>query len=77
MTWDELSSRVRKFQTGFMGEPDEARLHRGSFHENPFSCICRNSEAVSEAGGVETSGEMFIDEAFSEDYHYLPEMEFE
>lgn len=48
MGWDEFSSRVWGVQIGFMGEPSEAEAGpgpgRGSFHENPFSCICRNYE---------------------------------
>ncbi|CAA0828696.1 O-fucosyltransferase family protein [Striga hermonthica] len=44
MTWDEFSSRVRTNQIGFMGDPSEANRVTDSFHENPFSCICRNFE---------------------------------
>lgn len=35
MTWDEFSTKVRKYQTGFMGEPDEMKAGEGEFHENP------------------------------------------
>lgn len=45
MTWGEFSSKVRRYQTGFMGEPDEMKPGEGEFHENPASCICRTSEA--------------------------------
>ncbi|KFK30444.1 hypothetical protein AALP_AA7G261900 [Arabis alpina] len=45
MTWDDFSSKVQKYQTGFMGEPDEMKPGEGEFHENPTSCICRTSEA--------------------------------
>ncbi|KAL1190188.1 Protein ROOT HAIR SPECIFIC 17 [Cardamine amara subsp. amara] len=45
MTWDDFSSKVRRYQTGFMGEPDEMKPGEGEFHENPASCICRTSEA--------------------------------
>lgn len=82
MTWDEFSSRVWDIQIGFMGEPSEAEVPRGSFHENPFSCICRNYEAVSDADtdDVEGSGGMFIgevsDEAFSEDDQDWSETEY-
>lgn len=41
MTWDDFSSKVRTYQTGFMGEPDEVKPGEGEFHENPSSCICR------------------------------------
>lgn len=43
MTWQEFASRVRTFQVGFMGEPNELRSGSGEFHENPTSCICQNS----------------------------------
>ncbi|ESQ53078.1 hypothetical protein EUTSA_v10027183mg [Eutrema salsugineum] len=45
MTWDEFSSKVRRYQTGFMGEPDEMKAGQGEFHENPTSCICRTSDS--------------------------------
>lgn len=45
MTWDEFSTKVRKYQTGFMGEPDEMKAGEGEFHENPTSCICRKKKA--------------------------------
>ncbi|XP_010436932.1 PREDICTED: uncharacterized protein At1g04910-like [Camelina sativa] len=45
MTWDDFSSKVRRYQKGFMGEPDEMKPGEGEFHENPASCICRTSEA--------------------------------
>lgn len=40
ITWEEFASRVRTFQVGFMGEPNELRPGSGEFHENPSSCIC-------------------------------------
>ncbi|KAL2316518.1 hypothetical protein Fmac_030394 [Flemingia macrophylla] len=43
ITWEEFASRVRTYQAGFMGEPNELRPGRGEFHENPSSCICQNS----------------------------------
>ncbi|MBA0613011.1 hypothetical protein Godav_013534 [Gossypium davidsonii] len=46
MTWEELSSRIRTLQKGFMGEPKEVRPGRGEFHENPSTCICEDSEAM-------------------------------
>ncbi|KZV16535.1 hypothetical protein F511_11367 [Dorcoceras hygrometricum] len=45
MTWEEFSSRTRKFQRSFMGHPKEVRPGRGVFHENPSSCICEDSDA--------------------------------
>ncbi|KAK7371789.1 hypothetical protein VNO80_05154 [Phaseolus coccineus] len=53
MTWEEFASRVRTFQVGFIGEPNELRPGSGEFHENPSSCICQNSSSES---GVETGG---------------------
>ncbi|PKA60105.1 Uncharacterized protein AXF42_Ash009789 [Apostasia shenzhenica] len=44
MTWDAFSSKVRAFQKGFMGEPNEVRPGSGEFHENPSTCICESSE---------------------------------
>ncbi|XP_027333312.1 O-fucosyltransferase 6-like [Abrus precatorius] len=53
MTWEEFASRVRTFQVGFMGEPNELRPGRGEFHENPSSCICQNSsESKVSARGI-------------------------
>ncbi|KAL3813970.1 hypothetical protein ACJIZ3_015238 [Penstemon smallii] len=46
MTWEEFSSRVGTSQIGFMGEPNEVKPGSGVFHENPYSCICENSEAM-------------------------------
>ncbi|KAG6495193.1 hypothetical protein ZIOFF_042985 [Zingiber officinale] len=43
MPWETFSSRVRAFQKGFMGEPNEETIGRGGgggFHENPSACIC-------------------------------------
>ena len=42
-TWEEFASRVRTFQVGFMGEPNELRPGSGEFTENPSACICQNS----------------------------------
>lgn len=40
--WEIFSSRVRAFQKGFMGEPNEETPGRGGFHENPSACICES-----------------------------------
>ncbi|CAN1127594.1 O-fucosyltransferase 16 [Linum perenne] len=45
MTWEAFASKVRTFQKGFMGEPNEVRPGRGEFHENPHTCVCEDSEA--------------------------------
>ncbi|CAL2232938.1 unnamed protein product [Prunus armeniaca] len=37
MTWGAFASSVRTYQRGFMGEPNEVRPGRGSFHENPHT----------------------------------------
>ncbi|TKY57547.1 GDP-fucose protein O-fucosyltransferase [Spatholobus suberectus] len=53
MTWEQFASRVRTFQVGFMGEPNELRPGSGEFHENPSSCICQNSsESEVKTGGI-------------------------
>ncbi|KAL5845461.1 hypothetical protein ACOSQ4_011419 [Xanthoceras sorbifolium] len=44
MTWEAFASKVRTYQRGFMGEPNEVRPGRGEFHENPSACICEDSE---------------------------------
>ncbi|XP_020599769.1 uncharacterized protein At1g04910-like [Phalaenopsis equestris] len=49
MTWDVFASKVRTFQKGFMGEPNEIKPGRGEFHENPSTCICDKSEGSSSA----------------------------
>ncbi|XP_028778862.1 protein ROOT HAIR SPECIFIC 17-like isoform X2 [Neltuma alba] len=45
MTWEEFASRVRTYQVGFMGEPNELNPGTGEFHENPSTCICQDAEA--------------------------------
>lgn len=47
MNWETFASKVQKHQKGFMGEPNEVRLGRGGFHENPSSCICQTSKSIS------------------------------
>ena len=70
MTWDAFASKVRTFQKGFMGEPNELSPGRGGFHENPYACICekgkgsgsgilakvgdKNNHSLSSDGGEET-----------------------
>jgi hypothetical protein len=44
MSWDTFASKVRTFQKGFMGEPNEIKLGRGEFHEHPVDCICAKSK---------------------------------
>ncbi|XP_022896635.1 O-fucosyltransferase 6-like isoform X2 [Olea europaea var. sylvestris] len=67
MTWEEFALQVRKFQIGFMGEPNEVQLGRGEFHENPFPCICKNSEASAAENISSQSWGSVSDELFSED----------
>ncbi|GAU43393.1 hypothetical protein TSUD_254760 [Trifolium subterraneum] len=50
MTWEEFASKVRTFQVGFMGEPNELRPGSGEFHENPTSCICQKSGSEVKTG---------------------------
>lgn len=52
MTWEEFASRIRTFQVGFVGEPNELRPGSGEFHENPTSCICQNTKSGLKTGGV-------------------------
>lgn len=40
MDWDTFAKKVKSYQRGFMGEPDEMRSGRGEFHEFPYSCVC-------------------------------------
>lgn len=42
MTWNAFTSKLRRVQKGFMGEPSEVRPGRGQFFENPAACICQN-----------------------------------
>ncbi|CAL5025964.1 unnamed protein product [Urochloa decumbens] len=44
MSWDTFASKVRTFQKGFMGEPNEVKPGRGEFHEHPMDCICAKSK---------------------------------
>ncbi|GLJ36780.1 hypothetical protein SUGI_0741530 [Cryptomeria japonica] len=45
MSWDDFALKVRAYQKGFVGEPNEARPGRGEFHEYPYSCICDRRDA--------------------------------
>lgn len=45
ITWDVFESKIRTFQKGFMGEPNEVRPGRGEFHENPSTCLCEATGA--------------------------------
>nr|GMC80713.1 O-fucosyltransferase 29 [Ipomoea batatas]GMC83113.1 O-fucosyltransferase 29 [Ipomoea batatas]GMC85236.1 O-fucosyltransferase 29 [Ipomoea batatas]GMC87285.1 O-fucosyltransferase 29 [Ipomoea batatas] len=49
MDWDTFASKVKSYQRGFMGEPDEMRPGRGEFHEYPASCICQKPFRYSSA----------------------------
>ncbi|CAN0908461.1 O-fucosyltransferase 29 [Linum grandiflorum] len=40
MEWESFSKKVKSYQRGFMGEPDDPKPGRGEFHEHPASCIC-------------------------------------
>uniref|UniRef100_A0A2P2JL50 O-fucosyltransferase family protein n=1 Tax=Rhizophora mucronata TaxID=61149 RepID=A0A2P2JL50_RHIMU len=40
MDWHTFAKKVKAFQRGFMGEPDEMRPGRVEFHEYPSTCIC-------------------------------------
>ncbi|XP_048331697.1 O-fucosyltransferase 16 isoform X2 [Ziziphus jujuba] len=53
MFWEAFASKVRTYQRGFMGEPNEVRPGRGEFHENPSACICEDS-AAKEKGELGT-----------------------
>ncbi|KAK3020936.1 hypothetical protein RJ639_046592 [Escallonia herrerae] len=90
MTWEAFVSKVRTFQIGFMGEPNEVRPGRGEFHENPSSCICESSEAsargdskaeiqtsTSQMNDVENSTDSSeVDEQFTEDDQDWPETDY-
>nr|GMC80938.1 O-fucosyltransferase 29-like [Ipomoea batatas] len=49
MDWDTFASKVKSYQRGFMGEPDEMRPGRGEFHEYPALCICQKPFRYSSA----------------------------
>ncbi|KAF4364413.1 O-fucosyltransferase 6 [Cannabis sativa] len=72
MTWEAFSSRVRTFQRGFMGEPNEVRPGRGEFHENPSTCICEESvpkgkrDSVSRKVGKGNDDSMRKEEIFED-----------
>ncbi|KAK6129427.1 hypothetical protein DH2020_036829 [Rehmannia glutinosa] len=86
MTWEEFASLIRKFQIGFMGEPNEVRPGRGEFHEHPLSCICENSDQSTALGDsifqgraknyADKSSVEYNDDGFSEDEQDLSETEY-
>ncbi|XP_047312699.1 protein ROOT HAIR SPECIFIC 17-like [Impatiens glandulifera] len=47
-SWEEFSTRIQTHQIGFMGEPNEIKVGRGEFHENPTTCICGGGETESD-----------------------------
>ncbi|KAK1274091.1 hypothetical protein QJS04_geneDACA012461 [Acorus gramineus] len=55
MDWQTFSKKVKRYQRGFMGEPEEMRPGRGEFHEFPYNCICRKPNNESIDGAVWTS----------------------
>ncbi|KAK1303306.1 Uncharacterized protein QJS10_CPB11g00330 [Acorus calamus] len=55
MDWQTFSKKVKRYQRGFMGEPEEMRPGRGEFHEFPYNCICRKPDNESIDGAVWTS----------------------
>ncbi|KAL1344007.1 hypothetical protein HN51_017929 [Arachis hypogaea] len=80
MTWEAFASRVRTFQKGFMGEPNEVRPGRGVFHENPSTCICEDSvPKVGQDSGHRKHGKDNAINENDDDEDYddsgLPEME--
>ncbi|KAL8027910.1 hypothetical protein ABFS82_14G124500 [Erythranthe guttata] len=81
-TWEEFSSHVREFQTGFMGEPltnEVNNTKKGEFHENPWSCICENSERRTSRSSSRSSKEdvdISNDEVLSEYETDLSETEY-
>ncbi|KAJ4838546.1 O-fucosyltransferase 29 [Turnera subulata] len=48
MDWGTFSKKVKAFQRGFMGEPDEMKPGRGEFHEYPYPCICEKPPSDDE-----------------------------
>ncbi|CAM0903356.1 unnamed protein product [Alopecurus aequalis] len=44
MSWDTFASKVKMFQKGFMGEPNEIKPGKGEFHEHPMDCICARTD---------------------------------
>ncbi|XP_002986571.2 protein ROOT HAIR SPECIFIC 17 [Selaginella moellendorffii] len=54
MPWDAFAAKVKTFQKGFMGEPNEMKQGRGEFHENPAACICE--KGVGAHSPVDPSG---------------------
>ena len=71
MSWEEFSLGVRTHQVGFMGEPNEVKLGKGAFHENPSSCICESSlvKAGGDLGLQDYSGDYSTGDV--KDYHIL------
>lgn len=53
MEWKTFAKKVKSFQRGFMGEPDEMRPGRGEFHEYPYACICRKPAETRQVHALE------------------------
>ncbi|KAL8539739.1 hypothetical protein ACS0TY_001377 [Phlomoides rotata] len=55
MEWATFSRKVKSYQRGFMGEPEEMRPGRGEFHEFPSACICHKPSSMFLNVSVEDS----------------------
>ncbi|KAJ8765080.1 hypothetical protein K2173_010561 [Erythroxylum novogranatense] len=58
-SWEGFASEVQTHQIGFMGAPNEMKPGWGEFHENPWSCICEDSEAKAKGGPENQIGEEY------------------
>ncbi|XP_057516496.1 O-fucosyltransferase 6-like [Amaranthus tricolor] len=65
MTWEEFAYGIRSSQVGFMGEPNEVKLGRGEFHENPSACICESSLMNNQESDLHSIG---FDRSETSDY---------
>ncbi|CAH9094854.1 unnamed protein product [Cuscuta europaea] len=66
MTWEEFSSKVNRFQKGFMGDPMEVKSG-GGFHEKPSSCICKLSDGKAKLLSSSTPQEGSLEESVKEE----------
>lgn len=63
MTWDSFARKVKFYQRGYMGEPDEIKPGRGEFQEYPYSCICKKTSDDDASGNRTTRNRNIMEKA--------------
>lgn len=57
ITWNAFANKVRYYQRGSMGEPNEMKPGQQEFLEYPYSCICKKPQR-NDTNGTANHGEV-------------------